>query len=158
MQKNKLIIEQFYTAFSKLDYKTMLTCYSDDVVFNDPFFGLLSADETFAMWEMLCNKAQNFTLTYTNIELLDDEYATCQWRAQYIFYATGNVVTNNIKAYMRLKDGKIIEHSDAFSLYNWSKQAFGLKGFLLGWTGWFKNKVRRNALKALHRYMQTKQL
>ncbi len=154
MQTNKQLIEKFYTAFSNLDYKTMQECYSDDVVFNDPVFGLLNAEQTFAMWEMLCKKAQSFSLTFNNIELLDDEYATCNWQAKYVFSATGNKVTNNIKAHMRILDGKIMEHSDAFSLYNWAKMALGMKGFLLGWSGFVQNRIRLNAKKSLMHFIK----
>ena len=41
MQINTEVITTFYTAFSKLDHVTMNSCYSDDIVFNDPAFGIL---------------------------------------------------------------------------------------------------------------------
>ncbi len=66
------------------------------------------------MWEMLCKNAKDFSLTFSDIELLDEEYATCNWVATYTFSKTGKKVVNKIKAFMRIKDGKIIEHSDAF--------------------------------------------
>ena len=114
MQSNADIINKFYTAFQKLDYQAMNNCYSDDIAFNDPAFGLLRGDEAKYMWEMLCKNAKDFSLTFTNIQLLDEEYATCNWTARYTFSKTGRKVVNYIKAHMRLKDGKIIEHSDAF--------------------------------------------
>lgn len=156
MQTNKELIEKFYTAFSKLDYETMQSCYSNNVVFNDPVFGLLNATETFAMWEMLCKKAQSFSLTFSNIELLDDEYATCQWQATYIFSATGKKVVNNIKAHMRILDGKITEHSDAFSLYKWAQMALGIKGWLIGWNSFVQNKIKVGAKKNLLKFMNSK--
>mgnify|MGYP001482825667 FL=1 len=88
---NKQLVERFYTAFQQLDYKTMQDCYSDDAVFNDPAFGLLQGEEVKAMWEMLCKRAKDFSLVYSNIGLLDEEYATCNWTATYIFSATGGV-------------------------------------------------------------------
>ena len=75
MNGNEAIINRFYTAFAQLDYKTMQDCYSDDAVFSDPVFGLLQGAEVKAMWEMLCKSAKNFSLTYNNIDLLDEEYA-----------------------------------------------------------------------------------
>jgi ketosteroid isomerase-like protein len=111
----------------------MQDCYSDDIVFSDPVFMLLKGNEAKAMWEMLCRNAKDFSLTFSNIELLDEEYATCQWVASYTFSKTGKKVVNHIKAFMRFKDGKIIEHSDAFRLSTWIAQALGWKGvwFLL---------------------------
>ena len=123
MSDKKRVIERFYSAFQKLDYKTMNDCYSDDIIFSDPVFLTLKADEVKNMWEMLCKNAKDFSLTFSDIEDVDEEYATCKWVASYTFSKTGNRVVNNIKAFMRIKDGKIIEHSDAFRLSTWIGQA-----------------------------------
>lgn len=149
MQSNADIIRRFYTAFQQLDHTAMNACYSTDIVFNDPAFGLLQGDEVRAMWRMLCTRAGNFRLEFSDIELLDEEYATCSWTATYTFSATGRNVVNRIKAFMKLKDGLIIEHSDAFSLSKWSAQAFGWKGQLFGWMGWFRRAVQQKARKNL---------
>lgn len=156
METNKHVIEKFYTAFQKLDHQTMNSCYSDDIVFSDPAFGLLRGDEAKSMWEMLCKNAKNFSLTFSNIQLLDEEYATCNWVATYTFSKTGRKVINSIKAFMKLKDGKIIEHSDAFKLSKWAAQALGLKGVLLGWTGFMKRRIQKNARKNLISFIEKK--
>jgi hypothetical protein len=153
---NKEVIENFYRAFQQLDYQGMNACYSEDIIFSDPVFILLKDEEVKCMWEMLCKNAKDFSLTFSNIEEVDDEYATCNWLATYTFSKTGRRVTNNIKAFMRLHDGKIIEHSDAFRLSNWLKQAFGWKGFWFGWTGVMKRAVRKKAKQNLASFMQTK--
>lgn len=150
------LIEKFYTAFQKLDAAGMNSCYSDDIVFFDPVFGLLKGEEAKSMWEMLCKNAKDFTLTYGNIVTLDEEYSTCDWVATYTFSKTGNKVINKIKANMRFADGKIIEHSDAFSIHKWSKQAFGTLGVLIGWNSFFQNKIKRQARQNLLKYMQVK--
>ena len=134
----------------------MNSCYSDDIVFNDPVFGLLRGVEAKAMWEMLCKNAREFSLTFSNIQLIDAEYATCVWVATYTFSKTGRKVVNHIKAFMKLKDGKIIEHSDAFKLSNWAAQAFGVRGVLLGWTGFMKRKIQQNARKNLVAFIERK--
>ncbi|MGB3153787.1 MAG: nuclear transport factor 2 family protein [Chitinophagaceae bacterium] len=156
MQSNADVITKFYTAFQQLDHQTMNSCYSDDIVFNDPVFGLLRGVEAKAMWEMLCKNAREFSLTFSNIQLIDAEYATCVWVATYTFSKTGRKVVNHIKAFMKLKDGKIIEHSDAFKLSNWAAQAFGVRGVLLGWTGFMKRKIQQNARKNLVAFIERK--
>jgi ketosteroid isomerase-like protein len=158
MNDNKQVIEKFYTAFQKLDYKTMQDCYGDDIIFSDPVFLVLQGNEAKAMWEMLCKNAKDFSLTFSNIELQDDEYATCKWTASYTFSKTGNRVVNHIKAFMKLKDGKITEHSDAFRLSTWIGQALGWKGKLFGWTGFMKRAVQKNARKSLGKFISTKTL
>ena len=134
MQANEEIIARFYSAFQKRDYQTMNDCYSEDIVFSDPVFMVLKGDEVRAMWEMLCKNAKDFSLTFSDIELLDEEYATCKWVATYTFSKTGRKVVNKIKAYMKIHEGKIVEHSDAFRLSTWIVQALGWKVVWFGWT------------------------
>jgi ketosteroid isomerase-like protein len=156
MNNNPDIIQKFYSAFQKKDYSTMNSCYSEGIMFSDPVFGALQGDEVRAMWEMLCKNAKDFSLTFSDIEPVDEEYYTCKWTANYTFSKTGNHVENRIKAFMRLRDGKIIEHSDAFRLSTWISQALGWKGRLFGWTGFMKRKVQKSARKNLQRFMAEK--
>jgi hypothetical protein len=48
-----------------------------------------------------------------------------------------------------MKEGLIIKHLEDFNLYSWSKQALGLKGFLLGNTSFFKNQLNQQTNKLL---------
>ena len=156
MNTNAQTIEKFYSAFQKLDYNAMNDCYSEDIVFSDPVFGLLRGDEVRAMWEMLCKNAKDFSLTFSDIQSIDEEYYTCKWTATYTFSKTGKKVVNNIKAFMKIKDGKIVAHSDPFRLSTWIGQALGWKGALLGWTGFMKKAVQKNARKSLNNFMKNK--
>ena len=152
MKSNKDLIRTFYDAFARLDYRTIQSCYNNNPVFNDPVFGILQGDEVKAMWEMLCKNAKDFSLQYSLIEI-DGEYATCKWMAAYTFSRTGKRVVNNVKAYMRIQNNAIIEHTDEFDFYKWARQALGLPGILLGWSGYLKNKIRRNAKSSLRSFM-----
>jgi ketosteroid isomerase-like protein len=156
MNANEVLIQRFYTAFQQLDYHTMQDCYSRDVVFSDPVFGILQGDAVGAMWEMLCKNAGDFTLEFANIQLLDEEYASCNWVANYTFPGIGRRVINKVKAHMRIREGKITEHTDQFDLWKWSRQALGVPGILLGWSGFIQNSVRRKATKSLERFMGEK--
>lgn len=156
MTNNEQLINNFYSSFQKLDHKGMNACYSGDIVFSDPVFGLLRGEKVRSMWEMLCTNAKDFTLNYGNIQHLDDEYSTCDWVATYTFSKTGKKVVNRIKANMRFANGKIIEHSDAFSLHKWSSQALGFSGWLLGWNSFFQGKIKNGARRNLLRFMEGK--
>ena len=152
---NEETINKFYGAFQKLDYATMQSCYSDDAVFSDPVFGLLDANETRAMWEMLCTRAKDFSLVYGNIKLLDEEYTTCNWTANYLFSKTGRRVENKITAHMKFKDGLITEHSDAFYIYRWSRQAMGITGWLFGWSSFVRKRIQLQARVGLQKFMNS---
>ena len=98
---NGELVQRFYSAFQKLDYATMQDCYDDEVIFQDPAFGVLNGEEAKLMWEMLAKNAKNFSLVFSDINAEDEEYITCKWVATYTFSATGRKVVNRIKAYLR---------------------------------------------------------
>lgn len=153
MNQDELTITKFYNAFANRDFATMNSCYAEDIAFSDPVFGLLRGNEVRAMWQMLCERAVDFSLAHKNIKTDDNEYYTCEWTANYLFSKTKRRVVNKCKGYMRLQNGVIIEHSDAFNFYRWCRQALGLKGLLLGWTGFMQKRVVNNARKELDKFM-----
>ncbi len=152
MNNNEQLIETFYKAFAKLDFETMQNCYSADPIFNDAVFGVIEGNAVKSMWEMLCKNAKDFSLSYNDIEC-DGEYGTCKWTATYTFSKTGKKVENNVKAHMRIENGKITEHTDEFNIYKWSRQALGFHGIVLGWSGYLKSKIRNEARAKLNKFM-----
>jgi ketosteroid isomerase-like protein len=156
MHPNENIITRFYSAFQQKNAAEMNHCYAENIAFSDPVFGLLHGEEVRNMWEMLCKNGKDLQLSFGNLQLLDEEYATCDWVAQYTFSQTGRRVVNNIKAHIRIENGIITEHTDAFDIYKWSRQALGLKGWLFGWTAWFQKKLQQKTRAALNSYMEKK--
>jgi len=149
----KTIIEKFYTAFKNLDSETMAACYHRDIVFNDPAFGVLNGDHAKNMWRMLCanQKDKNFKITFAAIDLVD-KIGSAHWEAFYTFSKTSRHVHNIIEAKFEFRDGLIIKHTDNFNLYRWSKQAFGVSGYLLGWTSFFKKKLQNQTNAMLTKF------
>lgn len=156
MNQNEATIHKFYKAFQQLDYETMQSCYHPEAVFNDPVFGLLDAGSTNAMWEMLCRRAKDFSLNYQKIILIDEEYTTCEWNANYVFSKTNRVVHNKIKAYMKFENGLIIEHTDGFDFYKWTRMALGFPGYLFGWSNFMQRRIQKQARTGLIKYMESK--
>ena len=154
MHSNEQLIAKFYSALVKGDITTMKTCYDPNVEFRDPVFGVLQASEVLAMWEMLIkNSKGNLKIDLSNV-LANEYLGKAQWTATYPFSATNATVVNRIQAQFHFKNGLIIKHIDDFDLYKWSKQAFGIKGALLGWTGFFQNKIQQGAKNSLQNYIQ----
>jgi ketosteroid isomerase-like protein len=143
MKKPTEIIEQFYSDFKNLDAETMVACYHKDIVFKDPAFGVLKGDKAKNMWRMLCHsqKDKDFVINYSDIKFSDGK-GSAQWEAHYTFSKTGRKVHNKIMAAFEFKDGLIIKHTDSFNLYRWAQQAFGLTGYLIGWTSFFRKKLQ----------------
>ena len=134
----------------------MQNCYGHKVIFYDPVFEDLVDDEVKLMWEMLCKRATDLSIKFNNAQA-DDEYGTCDWKASYTFSKTRRKVINSIRAHMRFKDGKIIEHTDQFKLSSWCRQALGLPGILFGRTELVSTrKFRRSAQQNLYDYIVAK--
>ncbi|MEE1869382.1 MULTISPECIES: nuclear transport factor 2 family protein [Pseudomonas] len=148
---NCALINRFYQAFQRLDAEAMVACYSDDIVFSDPAFGTLRGKDAGDMWRMLVTRAKDFSLTFDSVRA-DEHSASAHWVATYLFSQTGRIVINDIQAHFVLRDGKICEHRDSFSLWRWSRQALGTSGLLLGWTPLVQGKVRAQALKGLRAF------
>lgn len=151
------VIDKFYNAFRNLDAETMVSCYHDSIVFEDPAFGILQGERAKNMWRMLCESQKNkdFHVTYTNVKASDDK-GSASWEATYTFSKTGRKVHNVIEAHFEFQDGKIIKHTDTFNLYKWSKQALGFKGFVLGNTKYFKNKLKAQTNRLLDAFEKNK--
>jgi hypothetical protein len=156
MNPNENLITKFYTAFANADAKTMSECYHPKVHFIDPAFGLLKDQQVSDMWTMLILRSKgNLKIEFSNIKA-DDLTGSANWVATYNFSKTNRNVVNRISAEFTFQDGLIIKHIDNFDVYKWSKQAFGLSGYLLGWTGFFQNKIQEQALLSLKKFQETK--
>jgi hypothetical protein len=151
MNNNEALLHRFYTAFQQLDAKTMMTCYHDEASFSDPVFELKTKQEISAMWTMLCDRAEEFELTFENVKS-NENTGSANWQAAYLFSQTNRKVINRIEARFKFRDGLIIEHVDSFNFWRWSKQALGIPGQVLGWTSFLKKKVQKQARKNLDRF------
>ncbi|WP_297832343.1 nuclear transport factor 2 family protein [Pseudomonas sp.] len=145
---NRAVITEFYQAFNRLDAEAMSACYTEDVVFSDPVFGVLKGRQAGDMWRMLTLRAKDFSLTFDSVRA-DERTGAAHWVAKYLFSQTGNTVVNDIQARFVFRDGKICEHHDQFDLWRWSRQALGAKGVLLGWTPLVQNAIRAQAQNGL---------
>ncbi|MFT7050253.1 MAG: ketosteroid isomerase-like protein [Psychroserpens sp.] len=147
------IIENFYSAFKNHDAESMVAYYHDDIIFEDAAFGILKGEHAKNMWRMLIasQKGKDFKIEYSEINT-QGSVGNAKWEARYNFSKTGRPVHNKIAAHFEFKEGKIIKHTDYFNLHSWSKQAFGIKGFLLGGTLFFKKKIHQQTNQLLTKF------
>lgn len=157
MHANAELITKFYTAFQKLDWETMQSCYHEDVAFSDPVFRDLKGWKAGAMWRMLCDRAQDLSIEFRDINA-DDASGTAYWEPKYTFGKTGNTIVNKINARFEFQDGKIVKHTDSFSLYRWARMAMGVSGIFMGWLPPVQNKIRSEANGGLEMYIKRKRL
>ena len=144
------IVKKFYEAFSIKDVETMVAFYDRSIIFEDPAFGKLHGEQAKNMWRMLLHsqKEKSFKVVASKIRENSNE-GTAYWEASYNFGKQKRKVHNRIEASFIIKNGKIIKHTDSFDLYKWSRQAFGITGTLIGWTPYFKKKLRTQILQRL---------
>jgi limonene-1,2-epoxide hydrolase len=156
MNQNEQLIEEFYSAFSEGNFKTMESCYHAEIQFQDPAFGILKGKEVIDMWEMLIERSKdNLKINFFDVKSKGNA-GSAKWIATYVFSKTNRTVENEIFANFEFQDGLIIRHIDYFNLWNWSKQALGTKGLILGWTGFMQRKIQQNSKEALVKFQQKK--
>jgi ketosteroid isomerase-like protein len=150
--ENKQLIQHFYESFAQNNADGMVACYADKIEFSDPVFGSLKGADAKNMWKMLIERGKGeIKIEFENVAA-NEQKGSADWTAHYVFSQTGRNVVNKIHAEFEFKDGKIFRHQDTFDIWNWSKQALGISGLLLGWSPFLKNKIRQNALKSLREY------
>ena len=152
MHPHQTLIETFYRAFAARDAEGMIACYHPRVRFTDEVFDLEGA-EAGAMWKMLCERGKDLEVSFSDVEA-DERTGRAHWDATYTFSAGGNLVRNSIDASFEFEDGKIVSHVDTFDFWKWSRQALGLPGLLLGWSGFLRRKVAATAARQLARYQE----
>jgi len=156
MNPNQQLIEEFYAGFASSNADTMTSCYHKDIRFHDPAFGVLRGQDVFDMWHMLIEKSKgNIKIEFSDVKAHQNS-GSAKWVATYVFSKTNREVINRIEAIFEFKDGLIIKHTDDFDIWKWSRQALGLTGTLLGWTGFLQQKIRKQAIQSLRHYQQKK--
>lgn len=159
MSANEALIHKFYSSFQRLDADGMKACYHADITFSDPVFPGLKGKEVSAMWMMLIESLKKneagWKLEFSNVKANDTE-GSCRWEAYYIFSLTGRKIHNIIDAKFKFGDGKIIQHTDSFDFYRWTRMTFGTTGVLIGWTSFFRKKLQHKIHHRLGSFMTVK--
>ena len=152
MTHNENTLLKFYTAFKDADAEQMCQCYHPNIKFQDPVFGILKGKDVCQMWKMLLeNSKGNLKIDFSEIKA-DQYLGSARWIATYNFSRTNRKVVNIIQSEFYFQEGLIVKQIDHFDLWKWSKQAFGILGFLFGWTGYFQKKIQDSALESLKKY------
>ena len=156
MDSPEVVITRFYDCFAQRDAEGMAACYADDVVFTDPAFGELRGDRARDMWRMLCRTGKDLRVVASGISAEGDT-GSAHWEADYTFTATGRKVHNVVNARFEFTDGLISRHTDTFSFAEWSAQAFGPVGSVLGRTPVLPFALRRLANRQLDQFQKRRE-
>lgn len=120
-ERNRKVVDDFYTAFARKDGAAMTAAYAPNATFSDPVFPRLTNGKGPAMWRMLC-QSEDLKLRHEIVKV-DGDKVTAKWIANYTF--AGRPIENHVTAQITLKDGKIVDHKDSFDMKAWLRQAYG---------------------------------
>lgn len=148
-ESNRELIHGLYRALDRRDGAAMAACYRSDAHFTDPVFEL-HGDEVGRMWRMLTARSTDLRCEASDV-VADATSGSARWTARYTFTGTGRKVVNHVASRFEFEDGLIVRQVDTFPFWRWSRQALGLPGWLLGWTPFLREKVRRQARASLDR-------
>lgn len=155
MHPNEQRLTDFYQAFARRDAAPMRAAYAPDATFSDSAFVGLVGEEIGDMWTMLAERAKDFRLEFRDVKA-DDTKGSAHWEAWYLFQ--GNRQVHNVidATFTFDAQGRITTHVDHFEFWRWSRQALGLPGVLLGWSGFLQRAVQKNARKGLEEFRSKK--
>ncbi|KAG8751620.1 hypothetical protein FRC14_007723 [Serendipita sp. 396] len=170
------LVEKYLAAYKAYDLAAMDACTDPEFTFSDPAFPSLNckyeprsswpighpnfvsvAKQAKGMFSMFVNNREKnkMELEYKDIKKgINDLTYTATYTVRYIF--TGRPVTNVIQSTFTISptSNLLLSQVDAFPFYTWAKQALGLPGLLLGWTGYLQSQVQHNAGQSLEKYMK----
>jgi len=145
MHDHSKLIESFFLAFSELDFNSMRSLAKSTIIYYDPLYGYLNDGDVFLMWETRYGQ-NDFKLTCTDTKDEGDGYFTVKIE---VVYFHKKLITQQIKAFVRIENDLISEYSHGFSVHQLCKQEYGLLGHLLGWNRLIQQRIKNDARREL---------
>ncbi len=151
-------VDSFFEALQKRDFLTMENCYQKSIQYYDPLYGYLKANEVMAMWKLCYSNLQDYSMIFNGVQNEGEGYFTVTYEFSFSADTMVKCLFRKIKSHLRVEDGLITEHSNAFSLHELSKQKNGIVGILLGWNRYYQNQMKINARKLLFKWIEENEL
>lgn len=141
-RQQREIMQQFFNCLIARDLPGMLTHYHADIQYRHPFFTLQGA-AVGAMWRWWWRYLPDLQVAYEESGLRN---GFLYWTATYTYPPTGRRVTQHMSTTLHFAEGAIVEQVDTFNVHEWSAQAYGFAGGVLGgrrlWQWWIARKMR----------------
>jgi len=122
------VAKSFYDAYCKGDMATLEKLYDPKVKWSDTITSFGDREGTMGMWRALA--ASHASYSYRIVSAQGDKVVV-NWLADY--QLLGNPVHNDVMATLVIKDGRIVQHTDAYSWDRWAAQVFPRLGALSSW-------------------------
>lgn len=151
-QTASAVVNRFFESYQRSDWQSMARCYHDKASFSDPIYPDLREENIVYLWFSRLSKHQSIDLQY-RVVFADERKAQVEWTAISPF--NGKAVKIEGLSTFALWDETIVRHVDEFSFVKWSRQAQGLKGWLLGGSRFYQARVQRSARSQLEQVAGT---
>lgn len=147
MQSHRELIERFYAAFAQRDWQGMVACCHPRIHYSDESYDL-RGERVGLLWQMHCTSDADLRIELIDVDA-DDLWGCARWERHTTNLDTGRPVHQRIDAEFAFRDGLIARHVDSFDFWTWSRQAFGPRGWLMGWSDTMRDQVRERARDGL---------
>lgn len=141
--------ERLFCALQGGDADALIRFYEPDADFYHPLLGRLRGAQIGSAWRSFLALTPDFGITF-RIEQVGPGAAEVSWRQTYRFHLTARpiVITGTSQFLLRRQGAEVLiaQQIDRCDRRLWSRQALGLKGFVLsflpGWRTFVENELR----------------
>ena len=148
---NQQIIESFLIALKNKDYELMKELFASNIQYFDPVYSYLKQEEVIGMWKMELRSYDEYILTWDNIIDKGDGYFSVKCNTS--FLRNRKLINLKHTLHVKIENGIISEHSNAFSIHELVKQEKGFSGWLLGWNRYYQNIIKLKARQELYKML-----
>lgn len=145
-QDSAAVVIRFFESYQKNDWQNMARCYHDKASFSDPIYPDLREESIVYLWFSRLAARRVVDLQY-RVLFADDRKAQVEWSGLSPLH--GKSVQIKGLSTFALWDATIVRQVDEFSFVQWSRQALGWKGWLLGSLRFYQARVQRSARSQL---------
>ena len=143
------VVDRLFEALRRADASVIDACYHPQISYSDSVFEDLRGARVALRWRMLLQQADGFSLEH-GLVFADERKAQVQWTADYRL--RGKRIRVPILSTLAIWDDLIVRQVDEYNFWQYSRQAQGIPGLLLGGLEPFQKIVRRRARRDLERF------
>lgn len=143
------VVDRFFEALRRADDAVINACYHPQISYSDPLFEDLRGARVALRWRLLLREAQSFSLEH-ELVFADERKVQVQWTVDYAL--KGKKIRLPILSTLAIWDNLIVRQVDEYEFWQYSRQAQGFAGLLLGGIEPFQQLVKRRARSDLERF------
>lgn len=133
MVSSEELVSNYIHAWLKRDVVAAANCLHPDFKYWETIAGGMYKTAFFRYLQTWFGSSNEMLFTYDFFDA-GENIAYIQYQSYFRYPGTGRQVKINVLAEICCQDNLIISQKDYINLYDFSKQAYGIWGWLFGWT------------------------